>query len=180
MSSRLTAYPQPCSVFSIPRIPSRDNRTFPSNLNPVSSGLRKFPRISLRCNSTGDSGENESRTVLDAFFLGKALGEALTERIESTVGEFLSVIRRLQAEQQKQILEFQEEVLEKARRAKEQASRDATEAQGLASKSTAHGVSTVNHVLETTSTVSDSVISSASSTQKPTNDDPFFGLLNED
>ncbi|KAL0284253.1 UNVERIFIED_CONTAM: putative protein, chloroplastic [Sesamum angustifolium] len=204
MSSRLTAYPQPCSVFSIPRIPSRDNRTFPSNLNPLSSGLRKFPRISLRCNSTGDSGENESRTVLDAFFLGKALGEALTERIESTVGEFLSVIGRLQAEQQKQILEFQlhpelkysasklcfylpenpqlfeEEVLEKARRAKEQASRDTTEAQGLASKSTAHGVSTVNHVLETTSTVSDSVISSASSTQKPTNDDPFFGLLNED
>ncbi|XP_011083123.1 uncharacterized protein LOC105165718 isoform X2 [Sesamum indicum] len=107
MSSRLTASPQSCSVFSIPRIPSRDNRMFPSNLKPVSSGLRKSPSISLRCNSTGDSGENESRSVLDAFFLGKALGEALTERIESTVGEILSVIGSLQAEQQKQILEFQ-------------------------------------------------------------------------
>ncbi|XP_011083122.1 uncharacterized protein At4g13200, chloroplastic isoform X1 [Sesamum indicum] len=179
MSSRLTASPQSCSVFSIPRIPSRDNRMFPSNLKPVSSGLRKSPSISLRCNSTGDSGENESRSVLDAFFLGKALGEALTERIESTVGEILSVIGSLQAEQQKQILEFQEEVLEKARRAKEQASRDAVEAQGLVSKSTALGVSTVNSVLETTSTVSDSVISAASSTQKPTNDDPFLGLLNK-
>ncbi|KAK4441520.1 putative protein, chloroplastic [Sesamum alatum] len=195
MSSRLTAYPQPCSVFSTPRIPStlgrrccsatapesRDNRMFPSNLKPNSYGLLKFPRISLRCNSTGDSGKNESRTALDAFFLGKALGEALTERIESTVGEFLSIIGRLQSEQQKQILEFQEEVLERARRAKEQASREAMEAQELVSKSTSLGVSTVNSVLETTSTVSDSVISAASSsTLKPTDDDSFFGLLNKD
>lgn len=53
------------------------------------------------------AGESDSKTVLDAFFLGKALGEALTERIESTVGEFLSTIGRLQSEQQKQVLEFQ-------------------------------------------------------------------------
>lgn len=45
--------------------------------------------------------------MLDAFFLGKALGEVLTERIGSSVGEFLSVIGRMQAEQQKQVLEFQ-------------------------------------------------------------------------
>lgn len=53
------------------------------------------------------AGENESKTVLDAFFLGKALGEALTERIESTIGEFLSTVGRLQSEQQKQVQEFQ-------------------------------------------------------------------------
>lgn len=53
------------------------------------------------------AGENENRTVLDAFFLGKALAEALNERIESTVGEFLSTIGRLQAEQQKQVQDFQ-------------------------------------------------------------------------
>lgn len=53
------------------------------------------------------TGENENRTVLDAFFLGKALAEALNERIESTVGEFLSTVGRLQAEQQKQVLDFQ-------------------------------------------------------------------------
>ena len=53
------------------------------------------------------AGENESKEVLDAFFLGKALAEALNERIESTVGEFLSTVGRLQAEQQKQVQEFQ-------------------------------------------------------------------------
>lgn len=53
------------------------------------------------------AGENESRSVLDAFFLGKALAEALNERIESTLGEFISTIGRLQAEQQKQVQEFQ-------------------------------------------------------------------------
>ena len=53
------------------------------------------------------AGDNESRNVLDAFFLGKALAEALNERIESTIGEVLSAVGRLQAEQQKQILDFQ-------------------------------------------------------------------------
>lgn len=55
-------------------------------------------------NVTDDSG---SRSVLDAFFLGKALAEALNERVESAVGELLSTIGRLQSEQQKQVLDFQ-------------------------------------------------------------------------
>lgn len=53
------------------------------------------------------AGENESKQVLDAFFLGKALAEALNERVESAVGELLSTVGRLQAEQQKQVQEFQ-------------------------------------------------------------------------
>lgn len=53
------------------------------------------------------AGDGDSRSVLDAFFLGKALAEAINERIESSVGEFLSTIGRLQAEQQKQVEEFQ-------------------------------------------------------------------------
>uniref|UniRef100_A0A803LAI4 Uncharacterized protein n=1 Tax=Chenopodium quinoa TaxID=63459 RepID=A0A803LAI4_CHEQI len=76
------------------------------------------------------NGESDSKTVLDAFFLGKALGEALTERIESTVGEILSTVGRLQAEQQKQVQEFQEDVFERAKRAKEKAAREALEEQG--------------------------------------------------
>ncbi|KAK8621044.1 hypothetical protein V6N13_067489 [Hibiscus sabdariffa] len=55
----------------------------------------------------GVARDNESRNVLDAFFLGKAVAEALNERIESTIGEFLSVVGRLQAEQQKQVQDFQ-------------------------------------------------------------------------
>lgn len=51
--------------------------------------------------------KNDSRIVLDAFFLGKAFAEALNERIESTVGEILSVVGQWQAEQQKQVQDFQ-------------------------------------------------------------------------
>ena len=54
-----------------------------------------------------NTGENESKQVLDAFFLGKAFAEALNERVESAVGEFLSTVGRLQSEQQKQVQEFQ-------------------------------------------------------------------------
>ena len=55
---------------------------------------------------SGDS-DSSNRSVLDAFFLGKAVAEALNERIESTVGEILSTVGRLQAEQQKQVQDFQ-------------------------------------------------------------------------
>jgi len=57
-------------------------------------------------NHVGD-GDSSSKNVLDAFFLGKALAETLNERIESTLGELLSTVGRLQAEQQKQVQEFQ-------------------------------------------------------------------------
>ena len=57
-------------------------------------------------NLAGDS-DSSNRSVLDAFFLGKAVAEALNERIESTVGEILSTVGRLQAEQQKQVQDFQ-------------------------------------------------------------------------
>ncbi|KAJ8749453.1 hypothetical protein K2173_025648 [Erythroxylum novogranatense] len=62
--------------------------------------------------STGDSssGDSDSKNILDAFFLGKALAEALNERIESAMGELLSTVGRLQSEQQKQIQEFQQRV----------------------------------------------------------------------
>lgn len=53
------------------------------------------------------AGGNDSKGVLDAFFLGKAVAEALTERIEATVGEFVSVIGQWQAEQRKQVQDLQ-------------------------------------------------------------------------
>ncbi|KAG8389098.1 hypothetical protein BUALT_Bualt02G0194000 [Buddleja alternifolia] len=153
----------------IPRA-SRDLPIFSSN--HLSSGFQKFSRLNLRCNSTRDSGENESRTILDAFFLGKAVAEAVNERVESAVGEFLSTIGRFQAEQQKQVQEFQEEVLEKARRAKEQAAREALEVQGLVSKSTAvYKSPAVNGVTSEGSSLE---------TEQPTNEDPLPGIPIED
>ncbi|CAA0829225.1 Uncharacterized protein - chloroplastic [Striga hermonthica] len=94
----LSAVSSPPPSFVNPRA----SRLCPSTLNVLSSPLQKLPKINFRFNCARDSGENESKTIMDAFFLGKAVGEAISERIESAVGEFLSTIGRLQAEQQKQ------------------------------------------------------------------------------
>ncbi|CAI9108636.1 OLC1v1008289C1 [Oldenlandia corymbosa var. corymbosa] len=70
-------------------------------------------RTRLRCNCSSSpggpfgQGENDSKSVLDAFFLGKALAESINERLESAMGEILSAVGRLQADQQKQIQDFQ-------------------------------------------------------------------------
>ncbi|CAA3032790.1 uncharacterized protein At4g13200, chloroplastic [Olea europaea subsp. europaea] len=164
MSATFTASPPSPSLCSPPRIPSNghqrcwartaENPVCFSNLKLNSTGSQKYPRINLRCNSStghGDSGENESRTVLDAFFLGKALAEALGERLESRVGEFLSGIYMLQAEQLKNVQEFQEEVMERAKRAKEQAAREAMEAREVIPESSVADISTVNGVAATRS-----------------------------
>lgn len=104
---------------------------------------RGYQNIGVRFNrSIGPggpgSGNGDSRSILDAFFLGKALAEAVNERIESTVGEFLSAVSRLQAEQRKQVQDFQDEVLERAKKAKEKAAREAMESHRLISKSSAN------------------------------------------
>ncbi|KAI9116173.1 hypothetical protein K1719_013103 [Acacia pycnantha] len=114
---------------------------------PKLKGLRfasrtGYQNIGVRCNSSiwpggPGSGDGDNRSILDAFFLGKALAEAVNERVESTVGEFLSAVGTLQAEQRKQVQDFQDEVLERAKKAKEKAAREAMESQGLISKSSA-------------------------------------------
>ncbi|KAK3003912.1 hypothetical protein RJ639_019037 [Escallonia herrerae] len=164
-------------------------------LRPTSTPTDSLPSISLRCNSStgpGGPGDNDNKSVLDAFFLGKALAEALNERIESTVGEFLSTIGRLQVEQQKQVQDFQEEVLEKAKRAQEKAAREALEAQGLISKSSSANKTTVSNGVSSTTTAStaDAAASSYSppnssvvipdNNQNAANSDPLLGVPNED
>ncbi|KAG6490207.1 uncharacterized protein At4g13200, chloroplastic-like [Zingiber officinale] len=96
---------------------------------PIAKSITASPsRGRVICNSssgdrtpTSGSGDNDSKVVLDAFFLGKAFAEAVNERIESTVGEILSMVGQWQAEQQKEVQDFQEEVLERAKKAKEKA-----------------------------------------------------------
>ncbi|KAK4747188.1 hypothetical protein SAY87_026225 [Trapa incisa] len=125
--------------FSLPSVYSSSAARAPSfNLKLPSAGSQ---RPIVFCNSGSrpggsSSGDNESSDILDAFFLGKALAETLNERLESTIGEFLSTIGRLQAEQQKQVQDFQEEVFERAKRAKEKAARESMEAQELIPNST--------------------------------------------
>uniref|UniRef100_A0ACD5UCU8 Uncharacterized protein n=1 Tax=Avena sativa TaxID=4498 RepID=A0ACD5UCU8_AVESA len=113
----------PISRVSLPACSAR--RAFPS------SSVRNLPKFAARSSSGSGNGggtrpdpkegDNESKAVLDAFFLGKALAEALTERAESVVGEVFSVVGQWQAEQQKQVQEFQEEVVQRAQKAKERA-----------------------------------------------------------
>ncbi|KAL3725130.1 hypothetical protein ACJRO7_030188 [Eucalyptus globulus] len=124
-------------------------------------------------------GGNESRTVLDAFFLGKALAEALNERVESVVGEFLSTVGRLQAEQQKQVQEFQEDVFERAKKAKEKAAREAMEAQGLIPTSAAANTANGSVVSPTLSSTPNSVSPSVDSNADYDGNDPVVGVSND-
>ncbi|XP_057776720.1 uncharacterized protein At4g13200, chloroplastic-like [Salvia miltiorrhiza] len=164
------------------------NPLFP---NSNKFGSLKYSRINLRCNSIGDSGENGCKVMLDAFFLGKAIGEMLSERIESSVGEFLGVVGRLLSDPLKHVSEFQEEVLEKAKRAKEEATQvgvglvsDATstvkeatkEAEELISEAAEQATEEARGLVSDAASVAASVISEASSAAK----DPFLGLFNED
>ncbi|KAI3915627.1 hypothetical protein MKX01_015452 [Papaver californicum] len=127
---------------------------------------------SSRNNSPGEGGDTGSKSVLDAFFLGKALAEAINERIESTVGELLSTVGRLQAQQQKQVQDFQEEVLERAKNSKEKAAREAMEAQGnIPSKSTKSP-----EVVE----VEISPSSSSEQVNNTYNSDPIIGMMIND
>lgn len=158
-----------------------------------------LPRHGFRCSCSSTPGgpapgENESKQVLDAFFLGKAFAEALNERIESTVGEFLSTVGRLQAEQQKQVQEFQDEVVERAKKAKEKAAREAMEAQGLVPKSASSSIilsPTANKTTNSSGTepeainepmVSPSSSGSGSEDQNPSNGntDPLLGIQIDD
>ncbi|XP_074317250.1 uncharacterized protein At4g13200, chloroplastic [Silene latifolia] len=126
-------HPNHISISPKSKFPLLLNANYPHNLPNHAQLSLSFNSQSLRpiscCSSLGP-GEGDSRTVLDAFFLGKALGEAVTERVESVVGEILSTVGRLQAEQQKQIQDFQEDVLDRAKTAKEKAAREALLAQG--------------------------------------------------
>ncbi|XP_010435307.1 PREDICTED: uncharacterized protein At4g13200, chloroplastic [Camelina sativa] len=128
--------------------------------------------LHCNCSSKGTGGENENKSVLDAFFLGKALAEVINERIESTVGEVLGTIGKFQAEQQKQVQETQEEVLERAKKAKERAARETKEDQGLVVSSATTinrkpAVSVVTSVTPTStvesSTITGGVVESSSS-----------------
>ncbi|KAE9444751.1 hypothetical protein C3L33_23351, partial [Rhododendron williamsianum] len=117
--------------------------------------------------------EGDSRSVQDAFFLGKALAEAVNERVESA-----------------------EDVLERAKRAKEKAAREAMEAQSLAPKPSTAEVSVVSDVDTTTNSSSVTVAvtsailppSSSSSTPdvetkedtNPTENDPLEGVSDDD
>lgn len=159
------AYPSNSAIPST----SHEQPRYSSNLKLTSIGAAPRARIICNCSSKPRGpGESESRSVLDAFLLGKALAEALNERIESAVGEFLSTIGRLQAEQQKQVQDFQDDVLERAKRAKEKAAREAMEAQGLISKSTtttdtSAGTDEVTAVVPSPSTTAITLSASSSS-----------------
>ncbi|KAL8146834.1 uncharacterized protein LOC141707596 [Apium graveolens] len=166
---------------------SWNSRVVVSVIPPASGVVKVKPGFILRCNCSSNSssgpagpsspGENENKTVLDAFFLGKAFAETLNERIESTVGEILSTIGRLQAEQQKQVEDFQEEVLERAKRSKEKAAKEAMEVQGLIPKASATEVSTVDATIPSVNETQSIVITDED--EKPTSEVPTSDVPTE-
>ncbi|GAB4377061.1 MAG: hypothetical protein Kow00121_25500 [Elainellaceae cyanobacterium] len=60
-----------------------------------------------------------SNPLVHAFFVGRALAEAVGEQLESTVTNALSDLGRFDAEQRERLRQFTEQVLERAQRAEE-------------------------------------------------------------
>lgn len=187
MSSGLSAPLCPCPT-TVHRPPAQHHGRLRLRLSL--SELKLSP-TKFRCYSIstpgGGQGDNESKSVLDAFFLGKALAEAVNERVESTLGDFLNTVGRLQAEQQKQVQEFQEDVLERAQKAKELAAREAIMAQGviIPKPSTeivsVDGDDTDSVVTNITSTMSanlsNSTPSGVNADQGPDDEDPVVDVI---
>lgn len=80
------------------------------------SAASRKKRSPLRA-TPGGKEEAESREVLDAFFVGKALAEVLLEKAGEAVSEALSTVGRLEAERDEAVRQFQEDVMAKAREA---------------------------------------------------------------
>ena len=65
--------------------------------------------------------------IIHAFFVGRAIAEALGEQLENTVTNALSELGKFDAEQRERLRQFTDEVLERASRA------EAASAQGRTS-----------------------------------------------
>ncbi|ESW06032.1 hypothetical protein PHAVU_010G014200 [Phaseolus vulgaris] len=161
------------SNFSVPSSSKSSHIELPRKRGSQNTALRCNCSILPGGPGSGDS-DSSNRSILDAFFLGKAVAEALNERIESTVGEILSTVGRLQAEQQKQVQDFQEDVLERAKRAKEKAAREAMEARGLISKSAVETKVTDSGNFKTSNSAIDP-LTSVQSTDAPETDSESAG-----
>lgn len=64
-----------------------------------------------------------SNPLVHAFFVGRALAEAMSEQAEHAFSDALSELGKFDAEQRDRLRQFTEEVLERARRAEEVAGR---------------------------------------------------------
>lgn len=86
--------------------------------SPPASRLRAGRGLRSRAAAAGRTPgeEDESRQVLDAFFLGKALADTVTDRLGAAVGDALAEAAKFDAERREELRQFQEEVLERARR----------------------------------------------------------------
>jgi polyhydroxyalkanoate synthesis regulator phasin len=60
-----------------------------------------------------------SNPLINAFFVGRSLAEAINEQIETTVTNALSDLGKFDAEQRVHLRQFIEEVLERAKREEE-------------------------------------------------------------
>lgn len=62
-----------------------------------------------------------SNPLVHAFFIGRAVAEAISEQVEHTVTNALSELGKFDAEQREQLRQFTDQVLERAMRAEESA-----------------------------------------------------------
>ena len=77
-----------------------------------------------------------SNSVIHAFFVGRALAQALNEQLEDALTNALSELGKFDAEQRERLRQFTEQVMEKAQREAEMATpgRTTTQTEPFASQ----------------------------------------------
>mmetsp|Transcript_21424 Transcript_21424/g.29764 ORF Transcript_21424/g.29764 Transcript_21424/m.29764 type:complete len:208 (-) Transcript_21424:227-850(-) len=76
----------------------------------------KYSRsVLVRAEPEDEVGKKESRDVLDAFFVGRAFADVVSEKLGTALGELLSEVAKKDAERRREVRDFQEEVRKRAR-----------------------------------------------------------------
>eukprot|EP00899_Mesostigma_viride_P023325 jgi/Mesvir1/4177/Mv08893-RA.1 len=85
-------------------------------LRRLSQTTAQRPARGRRCHvvKASNSEREASRNVLNAFFLGRAFAQSVTEKAEKTLGELLSEVAKADAERRKLVRDFQVEVRTRA------------------------------------------------------------------
>jgi len=109
-----TAYSPASSLFPCSAPVSGNQRRRAKGRVARPSRLQRVAVVRATYGKEPEEGDASSKAILSAFFAGKALADTLNERLGNLVGEVLSEVGKRQAEQQRQLRQFQEEVLERA------------------------------------------------------------------
>ncbi|KAK9811307.1 hypothetical protein WJX72_001493 [[Myrmecia] bisecta] len=94
---------------------------------------QKRLQVTAAYSDNGAGGSGASKSVLEAFYLGRAFAEAVSDRLGAALGDLVSEISKHDAERRQALREFMEEVQARAQADMVKSSGDSTSSSSYAS-----------------------------------------------